>query len=196
MPDVDPAWSALSADTAQVLIIDLQVQIVARSKTTPPDALGASAGVLLQLAKLFRLPIVISVVPEQEKPPELIAELRGEDAFAPQKLRAGASAFLDPATNDALAGTGRRTLIVAGFATEVAVLHAAIDARTRGYDALVPVDACGGMSVATEAAALRQIEAAGAVTTSVVSIATKLAPDLTTEKGKQMFALVQQLRLG
>ena len=61
---------------------------------------------------------------------------------------------------------------------------------------LVPVDACGGMSAATEAAAFRQIEAAGAVTTSVVSIATKLAPDFTTEQGRRVFTLVQELRLG
>jgi hypothetical protein len=39
------------------------------------------------------------------------------------------------------------------------------------------VDVCGGMSERTEQAALRQIIAAGAITTSVVSIATKLAPD-------------------
>jgi hypothetical protein len=47
----------------------------------------------------------------------------------------------------------------------------------------------------SEEAALRQIEVAGAITTSVVSIATKLAPDFTTDVGKQMFGIVQKLRL-
>jgi hypothetical protein len=46
----------------------------------------------------------------------------------------------------------------------------------------------------TEQAALRQIEAAGATTTSVVSIATKLAPDFTTDLGKDLFNIVQRLR--
>ena len=196
MTDVAPAWSALSAATAQVLMCDLQKQIVARSKTTTSESLSKSAGVLVRLAKLFALPTTLSVVPEQEKPPELIPELQNDAGFASQKLRACASPFLDPPTVQAVSDAGRKVLIVAGFAMEVVVLHAVIDARAQGYEVLVPVDACGGMSAATEAAALRQIEAAGAVTTSVVSIATKLAPDFTTEQGRQMFALVQELRLG
>jgi hypothetical protein len=51
------------------------------------------------------------------------------------------------------------------------------------------------MSERTEQAALSQIMAAGAITTSVVSIATKLAPDFTTDRGKDLFNVVQRLRL-
>jgi hypothetical protein len=39
------------------------------------------------------------------------------------------------------------------------------------------------------------MEGAGVLISSVVSIATKLAPDFTTDEGKQMFALLQQFRL-
>ena len=115
--------------------------------------------------------------------------------FAQEKLRSSASPFTEPSTAEALARPGRKVLVVAGFATEVVVLHAALDARKQGYLVLIPVDVCGGMSERTEQAALRQIEAAGAITTSVVSIATKLAPDFTTDLGKQMFGIVQKLRL-
>jgi nicotinamidase-related amidase len=86
-------------------------------------------------------------------------------------------------------------LVVAGFATEVVVLHAALDAVREGYKVLVAIDACGGMSERTEAAAIEQVRAAGALVTSVVSIATALSPDFTADKGKQMFQIVQQLRL-
>jgi hypothetical protein len=51
------------------------------------------------------------------------------------------------------------------------------------------------MSERTEQAALRQIEVDGAITTSVVSIATKLAPDFTTDLGKDLFNILQRLRL-
>jgi hypothetical protein len=187
-------WDQLSTESAQVLFCDLQKQIVARSKTTEPDALRQSAGVLLQLAKLFRLPTTLSVVPEQEKAPESIPELRN-GGFAPEKLRASASPFRDEATIQRLAGTDRKVLILAGFATEVVVLQAALDGRKQGYEVLVAVDACGGMSERTEQAALRQMEGAGVLISSVVSIATKLAPDFTTDQGKHMFALLQQLRL-
>jgi len=180
------AWDQLSTYSAQLLLCDLQPQIVARSKTNEPDALGKSAGVLLEIARLFSLPTTLSVVPEGDKAPELISELRGS-GFAQEKLRASASQFLDEATKNLLAQSKREVLIIGGFATEAVVLHAVLDARAEGYEVLVPVDACGGMSERTERAAPRQIEAAGAITTSVVSIATKLAPVFTTDLGKELF---------
>jgi hypothetical protein len=188
------AWDQLSTDSAQLLLCDLQPEIVARSKTIDRDVLSKSAGVLLEIARLFSLPTTLSVVPEGDKPPELISELRGS-GFAQEKLRASASPLFDEATKNLLAESKRKVLIIGGFATEAVVLHAVLDARTQGYDVLVPVDVCGGMSERTEQAALRQIRAAGAITTSVVSIATKLAPDFTTDLGKSLFNIVQRLRL-
>jgi len=188
------AWDQLSTDSAQLLLCDLQPEIVARSKTIDRDVLSKSAGVLLEIARLFSLPTTLSVVPEGDKAPELISELRG-NGFAQEKLRASASPFFDAATKNLLAQSKRKVLIIGGFATEAVVLHAVLDARTQGYDVLVPVDVCGGMSERTEQAALRQLEAAGAVTTSVVSIAIKLAPDFTTDLGKDLFNIVQRLRL-
>ena len=187
------AWEQLSTDSAQLLLCDLQPQIVARSKTIEPGALCKSAGVLLEIAKLFSLPATLSVVPEGDKAPELISELRG-NGFAQEKLRATASPFLEEATKNLLAHFKRKVLIVGGVATEAVVLHAVLDARAEGYEVLVPVDTCGGLTERTEQAALRQIEAAGATTTSVVSIATKLAPDFTTDLGKDLFNIVQRLR--
>ena len=72
-----------------------------------------------------------------------------------------ASPWLEPATVAAIGSSGRKILVIAGFATEVVTLHAALGAVAAGYRVLVPVDANGGMSSATEAAAIRQIERAG-----------------------------------
>ena len=188
------AWDQLSTHSAQLLLCDLQPQIVARSKTIEPGALGKSAGVLLEIARLFSLPTTLSVVPEGDQAPELISELRGS-GFAQEKQRVSVSPFWDEATKTLLAQSKRKVLIIGGFATEAVVLHAVLDARAQAYEVLVPVDVCGGMSERTEQAALRQIIAEGAVTSSVVSIATKLAPDFTTNRGKDLFNVVQRLRL-
>jgi hypothetical protein len=152
----------------QLLFADLQTRIVARSKTTEPKALRLAACVLAQLARAFSLPVTISTVPEGEDAPELIPELAKEADGAPQFLRTGASPFLDKKTKMALNSHGRKTLVICGFATEVVVLHAVTGAIEAGYRALVPVDACGGMSERTEAAALRQIEAFGGEVTSTL----------------------------
>jgi Isochorismatase family len=195
MPSIKETWAQLTPETSQVMICDLQEQIVARSKTTKPDAVSQSAQVLGQIAQLFKLPLTFSVVPENKNAPKLIASLQ---AFASEKnqfLRATASPFIDPATREHLASLRRPTLIIAGFATEVVVLHAALDALREGYGVIVAVDACGGMSDRTESAALAQIRDNGGTVSSVVSIATAIGPDFTKPQGQQMFQIVQTLRL-
>ena len=185
----------LEAAAVQVLFADLQPSIVARSKTNPPAALAASAGVLAKVAALLGLPVHFSVVPDEGRPPVLIPELARRDNDAPLLPRMSASPFLDGPTRSALAAADRNTLVVAGFATEVVVLHAVRAAIAAGYQVLVPVDACGGMSARTEDAAFRQIEAAGGVTTSVVGLVTSLAPDFSGSPGQEAFAALQSLRL-
>lgn len=195
MPNAQNAWSQLSAATSQVLICDLQEQIVARSKTTAVDALSQSAGVLCQIAQLFKLPLTLSVVPENNDKPTPIPSLKPFASGNNQFLRATASPFIDEPTREHLASLKRPTLLIAGFATEVVVLHAALDGLREGYSVLVVVDACGGMSDRTETAALAQIRDSGGIITSVVSIATALSPDFTKPQGQQMFQIVQTLRL-
>src|ERR1700719_3671160 len=186
----------LDPNTVQVLFADLQPQLVARSKTNTPDALVRSAAVLAQVARLLRLPMHLSVVPEGGQRPELIPELARETDGVAQQSRVWASPFLDEATRAAIAATGRQHLVIAGFATEAVVLHAVLDAIAAGYRVYVPVDACGGLSARTEDAAFRQIEAAGGVTTSVVTLVTALAPDFSTDLGGKAFGILQSLRLG
>ena len=185
----------LDPNAVQILFADLQPQIVARSETNPPDALARSAAVLAQVARLLPLPMYLSVVPKCGHPPELIPELARETEGVAQYLRLSASPFLDEATRAAIAATGRQHLVIAGFATEAVVAHAVLDAKAAEYQAYVPVDACGGLSSRTEDAVFRQIEAAGGVTTSVVTLVTALAPDFSTDLGGKAFEILQSLRL-
>jgi hypothetical protein len=185
----------LDPNTVQVLFADLQPEMVARSKTNTPDSLARSVAVLAQVARLLHLPMHLSVVPEGGHRPEVIPELARETRGVAQHPRLSASPFLDEATRAAIAATGRQHLIVAGFTTEVVVLHSVCDAIAAGYWVYVPVDACGGMSSRTEEAAFRQIEAAGGVTTSVVTLVTALAPDASADLGGKAFGILQSLRL-
>jgi hypothetical protein len=165
----------LDPATVQVLFADLQPQIVARSKTNPPDALARSAGVLAQVARLLHLPVHLSVVPEGGQTPELIPELARETKGVAQHSRMSASPFLDESTRAAIAASGQQHLIVAGFATEVVVLRRNV----------VPH---GGRGVPTD-------RGEGRVTTSVVTLVTALTPDFSTESGRQVFGILQSLRL-
>lgn len=188
-------WASLRPDNCQLLICDLQEQIVARSKTTKPDALAQSAEVLCKIAQLFNIPITFSVVPEQQQAPKLLPSLKPFANDGNQFLRANASPFLEPKTTAHLASLKRNTLLIAGFASEVVVLHAAVHALQAGYHVIIPVDTCGGSSDSTDRAAMQQMHDFGAVLSSVLSISTLLEPDFTSARGQQMFQIVQTLRL-
>ena len=141
----------LDPATVQILFADLQPPIVARSKTNPPQSLSCAASVLARCARLLGLPVHHSVVPEGGKAPEVLPDLAIEGA--PQFARMTADPFLDPHTREAIDAVKRPVLVIAGFATEAVVFHAALSALESGYQVQVPVDACGGLSARTEDAA-------------------------------------------
>jgi len=185
----------MTPDDTQILFCDLQPAIIARSRTNPPEALAASAGVLAGVAQLLGLPMIVSVVAEGGDRPDLIAPPRGHGTAATVFARRSANPFLDPSTAAAIRAQGRRTLVFAGFAIEVVSLHAALSARRAGYAVELPVDANGGMSQRSETAVLRQVENAGGVITSVSTLAIFLAPDFATPTGSQVSSELQTLRL-
>lgn len=183
---IDPA-------TVQVLFADLQGSLVASSRTAPPDALGLSAGVLAKVATILKLPTLFSIVPEGKARPTLIPELRPYANSSNTILRTLAGPFMDAPTTAALARTGRKTLVVAGYAAEVVVLQAVLDAITAGYTVHYVVDAIGSKSARTEDAAFREMERAGALPTSVLSMTTRLTPDFFHSPGSETFAALQTL---
>ena len=182
MPE-QTAYDRLSNETALVLFCDLQKEIVKHSGTATPKGIASSAGALFQLAQLFSVPAVISVAPEGKKAPEVIAELSEPHGYAPQIMRTTASLFGDETTVQTIQRSGRKVLIVAGFMMEAVILATVLDARAQGYEVVVAIDACGSSSQRTEHAVTRQMESAGAVFTSVVSIGVRLSPDFSTQAG-------------
>ena len=107
-------------------------------------------------------------------------------------VRLSASAFLDPGLRGALSGHSRKTLIIAGFSAEVAVLHAGLDAIEAGYQVYI-VDAIGGHSHRTEQAALKQLERAGVNFLSATSLLSCFAPDFSKSPGSDVLKGIMAL---
>ena len=102
------------------------------------------------------------------------------------------SAFDDPALVADLDACGRKLLVLAGVASEIVVVRTALAALDAGYDVQIAIDACGGFSDRTEAAAWSRATARGAVMTSVVTCAAELVGDFATELGAKTMALVHE----
>jgi nicotinamidase-related amidase len=185
--------AALSVSDVQILFADLQAGLVSTSTTVEPKTLAASAGALAKAAHILGIPMTFAIVPQAGKPGQLIPELRPYASKTNTINRVIASPFSEPALVSALAENRRKVLVIVGFATEVAVLQGALDGIAAGYTVQVPVDGIGSRSERTEQAAIRQIERAGGVTTSVLSLVAKLAPDFSRAPGSETLKAVISL---
>jgi nicotinamidase-related amidase len=185
----------LDPKSAVILFADLQAGIIELAATNDPNRLRRSVGALAKLARMFEIPVVVTTAPAKggaRVTPEIGAAL-GE---VPQHVRTTTDAFTHSPTRDAITKIGRKTLLVAGVATEIIVQHSSLSAAAHGFDVQVVVDACGGLSARTEDAALRRLTQSGVVTASVISIAGQLAGDFTTKVGSQALGVLYELVSG
>lgn len=188
MPNmIDPA-------TVTVLFADLQKGIVDTSETETRRRVIKAAAAMAKIADALGCPKFVTMVQAGPDAPELAGDLREPLADAPVFVRRSPHAFGHEPTSDAVKATGRNTVAICGVASEIVVLHAALGAIELGYTVYVLVDACEGLSERTEAAAFRQIERAGGVTTSVASFATSLVRDFTTPEGGAVIGAIMAMR--
>jgi nicotinamidase-related amidase len=192
------AKSKLSiADDAILLLADLQAGIADLSLTVPEAQLKRGVAALIKLAAIFEIPTLITVVPGADGTPSpLMREVDAGRAGAPLYVRTTPNSFNDAEIRAAIETSGRRTLLVSGVATEVAVALPCLTAAAEGYEVQVVLDACGGVSPRTEDAALRRMVQAGARPTSVPTLIGELAGDFTEPKGGQAIGVLFELAGG
>jgi nicotinamidase-related amidase len=187
---------SIAAD-AILLLADLQAGIADLPLTVPRDQLKRGVAALVKLAAIFEIPVIITVVPGGDGAVSaLMDEVEASRAGAPLFVRTTPDSFNDAEIRAAIEASGRRTLLVSGVATEVAVALPCLTAAAEGYDVQVVLDACGGISPRTEDAALRRMVQAGVRTTSVPTLIGELAGDFTEPKGGQAIGVLFELAGG
>jgi nicotinamidase-related amidase len=188
-------YAPLDPKNAVVLFADLQAGIIELSATNELARLRRAVSALAKLAHLFEIPAIVTTAPSEggaRVTPEIAAAL-GE---LPHHARTTTDAFTHPPTRDAIVETGRKTLLVAGVATEIIVQHSCLSGVARGFHVQIVVDACGGMSPRTEDAALRRLVQAGVATTCIASLAGQLAGDFTQPKGGKAVGILYEMASG
>ena len=183
----------LNANDVQILFVDLQPELIRDSRTVKAPALSANAAGLARVAKLTHVPVSFSIVPVGGKPGHHLPELAQYATANNTVQRVMAGTFMAPRLVSLLASHPRKTLIVAGYATEVAVLQTVLDALKAGYRVFFVTDVTGSRSSRTEEAAMKQMEMAGAIPTSVLAVAAQLAPDFSRKPGSDVLATFSML---
>ena len=141
----------MRAENVTLLLLEMQPEIVASSRTMPSLELARRAGLLVKAAKALGIPVLASVVPlGPDHKPSLIEELRHE----PPLVRTTMSAMDREAVARQITASGRGVLLLGGVSLEVALLHTALGAQRQNLAVHLLVDVCGGLSERTEQTAL------------------------------------------
>ena len=120
---------------------------------------------LLQAAQCMHVPIVFS----QQNADKIGPFLPDLTAAAPEAQlydKLEFSCFSNPALNQAIAASGRRTLILTGIESHVCIFQTGTVAIDEGYTVHVVADAVSARSADNRRTGLQRLERAGAVMTS------------------------------
>lgn len=184
----------LSPDDAVMVFADLQNGIVDMPLTVDPVDLLRSVEGLAHLAELFDLPTLALTIPKPGGGKSVVVpQITNVRSNLMHFQRSTPDSFENAEIRDALAQTGRKTLVVCGVATEIVVLWLALSGIANGYQVHVATDACGGLGVRSEESAFRRFAAAGAVMTSTVTLAGELAGDMTRPPGSAAVEVIYRM---
>jgi nicotinamidase-related amidase len=180
-----------------VLFADLQQGIIELSRTLPVQQLRKGVKGLAKLAKIFGLPVIVSAVAGEDGQPAVITP-EIEECYGKYAIhhRTTANSLLNEEILAFIERSGRKTILISGVATELAVQLPATTAAEQGYRAILVVDACGGISERTERAALARIALAGATTTCVMTLAGELAGDFRQATAQAAVGVVFEMAAG
>lgn len=191
---MDKLMSRIDPQDTLVLFADLQAGIVELTQTNPLDRLQKAVRALAKLTRVLAMPAVVSGVRgEDGSPAKVIPQIAEGLGELPTHHRTTCDSFLNEEIVSVIRATGRRTLLIAGVATEIAVQLPALTASDQGYRVYVVLDACGGISERSEQAALHRLAQAGATTVSVMTLAGELAGDFREVRAQQAIAILYEM---
>jgi nicotinamidase-related amidase len=127
--------------------------------------------------RILKVPIVVTTTARDSMwgPtfPELVSALPDTRIID----RSSVNLWDDPKVAAAIEATGRSKLIFAGGSLEVCAAFPAITAIGKGYEAYVPVDACGTFSQTKHEAGLIRMQQAGIILSDYSTLTMELLKD-------------------
>jgi nicotinamidase-related amidase len=164
----------LTSDNAALVLVDHQVGLLTGVRDIPIAELKNDVVSLAKAMRILKVPIVVSTTARDSMWGPIFPEL--VEALPDTRLLIGHLSMLGmtPKVTAAIEATGRRKLIFAGVSLEVCEAFPAIAAVGKGYEAYVPVDACGTFSQTKREAGLIRMLQAGAIVSDYAILAVEI----------------------
>ena len=168
----------LTPENSAVIIIDYQPTQVGSIESMDKYTLVKNVVALIKLAKVFKMPIVVSTVNVKAAGlKSTIPQIAQEVKDLPSYDRTTINAWEDIEFLEAVKATKRKKLIMMALWTEACLLFPTLDALKEGYEVYPVVDAVAGTSIVAHDAAIRRMESAGAQPVSVMNLVCEIQRD-------------------
>lgn len=180
-------------ENAAMLLIDHQVGTMAWTHSHDINLVKQNALKLARIGKAAGIPIVLTASMEDQVQGPLIPELQAilPEEFAARIKRPGiVNAMHHEGFNKAVRDTGRKKLFVAGVTTEICITFPVLQMLDEGYEVQVSADASASYTKYGDDIALRRMEQAGAIITTVDMIVSELAVDWTSPLGSKLVPIL------
>ena len=156
-------YKRLDKNNAAALFIDHQTGLFNLVQDYSPHEFKNNIFAMADMAKFFKLPVILTTSFEEGPNGPLIPELKAAFPKAPYIARPGQiNAWDNEDFVKAVKATGKKQLIIAGIVTDVCVAFPALSALEEGYDVFVITDASGTLNKDMRDAALMRMVHAGA----------------------------------
>lgn len=175
----------LTPDNAAILFVDHQTGLSNGVQDQSLPEYINSVTALAKLARNYGLPAVVTTSADDGTNGPLLPVIRAQLPDAQLIRRPGEiNAWDNEAFVAAVAGTGRKKLIVAGVSTEVCVTFVALSAVDAGYEVRAVIDASGTWNTLVRDVAVARMTQAGVIPMTWVAVGAELLGDWRSPYGE------------
>jgi nicotinamidase-related amidase len=158
-----PSPNLLSPENHALVLIDFEGQMAFATHSIAISELRTNAAIIAGTSKIFNVPTIVTTVAEESFSGPVFPEV---EEFYPMETsgyidRTTMNTWEDEAAYNAIIGTGKQKLVLAGLWTGVCIVGPALSALTEGYEVFVITDACGDVSVEAHERAIQRMVHAG-----------------------------------
>jgi nicotinamidase-related amidase len=169
----------LQPSDCALVLVDFQAGLAFGVGSIDRQVLSSNAVALARTAVAFGIPVVVSTSASKVYSGPLLPALQAALPAVKPIERRNMNLWEDDAARQAVLGTGRKRLLIAGMLTEACVSFPTLAAIQAGLEVFVVGDACGGITATSHDLALRRLEASGARLTSWIQVLLEVQRDWT-----------------
>lgn len=162
--------SLCSADTSQLVILDLQIRLLAAMPEVARAAVVKNTEIFLQAAQAMEVPVIYTEQYPKGLGPTVPALMERMPETVQAVEKTGFSCCSDENFRKAVGLAGRRQIILVGQEAHVCVLQTAFDLLAEGYEVFVLGDTVCSRTLGNKENGLARMREAGIIISNLESV--------------------------